>query len=359
MSERELEAFFAGLPREESRAFEEAITHRVTAGGQKFSAEACRNILEDRQDSHDESDRHVAYCAFFALATHLRRVKSYTKLEELVDHHGHQFEDRGLYPHVLSLLHKGKSQLEQALQYGKEAVLRMPDHQGVLHSFAETVVLCEEAGFELDEDDRDKARRAAERVIARSPQYAKYHSTLGRLQAMDGRHAEAKESIRRAIDLEEPDQRDYAIRLTDYQALLSNVQVKQFGCVLDEFRERVSEIDRTLQQRVDQATEELSETRSEMASALEELKKENLMILGFFTAIISVTIGSIQLLERQPFMEAAMLIIVLAGALLSVFAGFTGLFSEGRRDWLRTAAFFISGVVLIGLGLLVPSLVGS
>jgi tetratricopeptide (TPR) repeat protein len=344
LSRETLEETFAALPDEQKREYELRITRVVTEhGGPQLIGCLLDMLAEQVPDAAGDEAKRGRYAAFLAAATYYRRTKSYTQFADLVQRYGAGFEDRPLYPHVLALLYKGRGSPEDmrtALAYAEDALERLPGHEGVLHSFAETVVTLQESGIEVATETIRRARDAVSRAIRMSPTYAKYHCTSGRLLAIEGDYAGALTSLQRAIDLEEPNTVDYAIRLGDYQATLMQVQMRRFTAVLNG--------------RVELATEQLDADRRDMREALDRLKRESLMMLGFFTAILSVTIGSVQLLAGQTFQDAAMLIMVLTGAMLVVYSGFSALFSEGRQGWGRIAAVASAGFVLIAAALRLP-----
>lgn len=87
---------------------------------------------------------------------------------------------------------------------------------------------------------------------------------------------------------------------------------------------------------------------------LEEInssKISNLEFLGFFAALISFTIGSIGLTQSFEPLEAAKLIVVLAGALLFAFGGFTIIVCRNTKEALTKAApIIVMGIVVVLLG---------
>jgi len=155
----------------------------------------------------------------------------------------------------------------------------------VLHNYAETIATAMEEEVIQDSAHIDDAIDHIKKSISLAPKYAKYYCTYGRLLALKSQIAKGLQLIRKAIDLEDSQKSDYAIRIGDYQAYHSKLIFMQHT------------------------------TR-------------NLEFLGFFAALVSFIIASIQILGKQPFEEATQLIIVLNGCLLCAFAGFFALIHE-------------------------------
>lgn len=83
---------------------------------------------------------------------------------------------------------------------------------------------------------------------------------------------------------------------------------------------------------------------------IEEMKRQNLQMLGFFTAIISFTVGSIQIVKSQPFISAVLLLLVLAGILLVIYAGFSYvMFSNSTYENARKnfVVFGVGAIIIV------------
>jgi hypothetical protein len=104
---------------------------------------------------------------------------------------------------------------------------------------------------------------------------------------------------------------------------------------------------RTLEEQVAQARSQVEES----VKRADDSSIRNLEFLGFFAALISFTIGSIQLSAAQKAVGPAPLIVVLFGALLCAFAGFTFIV---QRDfsvaWRRAAPVFALGTIALAVG---------
>jgi hypothetical protein len=81
---------------------------------------------------------------------------------------------------------------------------------------------------------------------------------------------------------------------------------------------------------------------------LSGLKCQIVELLGLFTAIISFTVGSIQLVLNQIFAQGAMLLIVFSGCILIIYGGL-GIILYGRGHLKRTISVLIMGLLLVVL----------
>jgi tetratricopeptide (TPR) repeat protein len=328
--------FVEGLPEETTREYEV----KLVAFGVHLTPSECEKLSLLLQHSYDEHvavrNTNIRFAAFFALCNYYRRMKHITQFKDLVDAYGNEFRNNALYPHLVSILYKQfetLSGLEQSIIYAEEAVAHLPNQVGVLHNYAETIICVKEQGGHVTDEKLAEAYQTINKVIYLSKEYAKFYCTRGRILAALGKISEAKEAILQAIDKEDSTKPDYAIRISDYQYHLIRIQTIEFS--------------KLLSSKVEATEENLNRTKLEVEQTLNKVKTENLQILGFFTAIISFTIGSINLLAKQSFIEAALLIIILTGALLLGYAGFSTLIQTKTANIKLTLLISLIGLLLI------------
>jgi tetratricopeptide (TPR) repeat protein len=334
--------FVDSLPEVTTREYE----IKVVEFGVHLTPSECKNLvllLEHRYDEHETvRNIDIRFAAFFALCNYYRRMKHISQFKHLIDTYGNEFLDYALYPHLVSILYKQfetLSGLEQSIIYAEEAVTQLPNQVGVLHNYAETIICVKEQGGNVTEEKLTEAYQTINKVIYISNDYAKFYCTRGRILAALGKISEAKEAILQAIDKEDSTKPDYSIRISDYQYHLIRIQTIEFS--------------KLLSNKVEVTETNLNKTKMEVEQSLNKVKTENLQILGFFTAIISFTIGSINLLAKQSFIEAAFLILILTGALLLGYAGFSTLIQSKIAN-IRITLF----ISFIGLFLIVGSFLG-
>ena len=314
------DVLFSSLGDDTSRTYELAISHLASRStDRKALVNKLREVLADTQIPAD-----TRYAVFYLLVECLRYDKNISEMNKAIKEYESEF---GTYPSYTHLRLLGEMQgdigtmpdaeLDQLIEDAFLDAQKINTNEGYPHLFADLVATaCEKKrGDRLEELKHKWLQRAedmANAAIKREPNYAKFYSTLGRLKALEGEYDEAHANIALAIDKESSDRTDYAIRIGGYQAALINT--------------RAIEVEANTEQSRLEMLENMEAFSKELAAAKEEIedsKTSNLEFLGFFTALISFTIGSLGLVQDATPLDAAGIIVVLAGALLLVFAGFT------------------------------------
>lgn len=326
----------ASLPDEKERAFEIGLTDLV----QNTDSNTLRIELLKLIDTYLEDER-LSYSAFYCLSILYRRKKDITLLGELISKYEGVFREHPTFSHIYVLYLKEKGigrDVLRVIQKSYEAYTKLNKNAGVVHNFAETIASAYE---DSDNQTREsikkewlsKANEAIDLAIELDRTYAKYYCTKGRLLAIDKKYMEAKEAIKRAIDIEDSSKIDYVIRLGNYQHYLLLIQTEHYS-------EAISA------QIQDNETLILN-TNKQIDEKFKENNIKNLEFLGFFAAIVSFTIGSIQIINNQNFEEARNLIIVLFAALLSAFSGFGFLLHGFSKKAIPNIIIFLIGMGII------------
>ncbi|MDO4851668.1 MAG: hypothetical protein Q4A93_07430 [Actinomycetota bacterium] len=340
---------FGSLGSDVERPFENAIARLAnTCHNRKALVEKLRADLA-KANEHDSATR---YSMFYCMVTALRYDRNVSEGIKAVEEYGDEFSSFPSFTH-LQLLAKLQEDLstytddevDQLIADGFKSSQRVPFNEGYPHLFADLVATaCEQARgdrlAQLRQMWLQRAVDAANAAIALERNYAKFYCTLGRLQAQQGLYVEAQRNINHAIDLESPERTDYAVRIGGYQAALINVRAT-------EVEENTQAVHDDIRQSVESFSEELDAAREDLANA----RTSNLEFLGFFAALISFTIGSIGLVQGASASDAAGIIVVLAGALLLAFAGFTFIVLRNRNEVMRKALPMAAlGAVVLILG---------
>ncbi len=344
-----IEDVLASSPDEDSRDFELMLTRLAACPEKRRLTRDLRMVL----DSGDTGP--VGYAAFYCLNILLRRNRDVTLLEELINQYSSVFKRHETFQHLMVLLNieKGLGRRgDEIIAAAYDDSLRFADNAGFVHLFAVTVAaICEEM---LAVRDRvaaewlDKALDAADRAIALDRRYAKYYCTKGRLLAIGGQFEDAVSQARVAIDAEDSSKPDYAIRIGDYQYYLLRIQAAKNEADLAAKLEAYGVV---LAEKLDGAESKINEGVKRM----DDSSIRNLEFLGFFAALISFTIGSIQLAVSQQASDLAGLIVVLFGALLVAFGGFTFIVRRDPRAWRHALPLFVAGLVAVAVGHLLCS----
>lgn len=323
----------ASLPDEKERGFEIALTNLVEDVEDNDLRKELSEILKANLE-----DEALAYPAFYCLSILYRRKKDITLLGELIEKYEGTFRDHPTFSHVYVLYLKEKGigrDVMRVIQKSYEAYTKLNNNAGVVHNFAETIASAYE---DSDNQTRElikkewlaKASEAIDLAIELDRSYAKYYCTKGRLLAIDKKYTEAKEAVKRAIDYEDSGKKDYVIRLGNYQHCLLLIQTEQYS---EEISKQIADNENLI-----------CNTNKQIDEKFKENNIKNLEFLGFFAAIVSFTIGSIQIINNQPFEQARNLIIILFAALLSSFSGFGFLLHGLGKKAIPNVIMFLIGV---------------
>lgn len=215
---------------------------------------------------------------------------------------------------------RDKSNLIAALSAAKAAKESAPSVPGVKHQYALAVATAgEEFPDLISLDEIVAAEREVQEAKALADQpYGRYEATLARLEILRGSWAAAQDSVSRAIEIEDSNDPDYAIRLAEYQLIQARIPIAR----------------------------QAEELRREQAAALAELgdaRRDSLQMLGLLAAVIAFLVMTVNIATRFPIREASGLMLVATSALLVVFVGLSVLFGRAR---------IVPVAVAVGLSLL-------
>ena len=318
--------FLESLPLDSSPEFTNKITEHVSSP----NADIDEGKLEQIIDKHPNTQ--IRFAAFYTLVVLYRRFKDNGKIEVLANKYGQYFCDKPLWMFIMSTIYKnkgGKNDIAIALQYSEEAIRKTENYPGYLNNYAEIVAYALEEGHSFKHKDQtiDNAFTYINHAIRINSGYAKYYCTLGRLQYTTGDYQAGKSNIIKAIDLEDKKQSDYAIRIADYQYFL--LKCSSF--------ESISSLKVLIQ---------------DVQNSLNVEKIKIIEFLGFFTAVISFIISTVQIAKDKDLGEATSLILVMLGGLLIAFGAFRTIIRMDRYSLMISIVFFVFGCGIILLSLI-------
>jgi len=308
------------------RQYETDVNQWVIQRAERENFGQLSKQLQDLLDEAADLDR--SFDAFFALANLNRLYHKVDTLESLIQKHGQRFRAyEPLITHLEIMCLNLREERESCLKALKLATKIRTDwkgqHAGLSHSYAETVAICVDRGYRSTgvEALLKEGLEAAEEAI-KEEEYAKFYRTRGWLQFLLKDVEEARSSYRAAIELENPERRDYVIRVGDYRRQLDLLNAR-----LD----------------LDQLKGELAGLRSE-ANALQTRQLE---FLGFFTGILALILGGGGLLvTAQNDVARFVLMLTLGGLLMLVFGSFNFML-HGKIKLERSLLPMVVGFLLL------------
>lgn len=311
-------------------------------------------LMEILEDQNIEEE--IRLKCFYGVITFHRRQNNNTVYREICNNHLEEFSEHNLYFFIKSMLYKlDKETLSEAIVLSKLAVEKIKNNPGVLHNYAETIILALEEGIDVEMTDVQNAASCLQTAIYMY-EYAKYYYTLGRLLTLQRKYTEAKECIMKAIDLENHEINDYSLRLNEYRNQLVYIRALELEDrvqtdIVKSKQESMVIIENTLKE-VENQKRLLDQMIKANQEYFDQSKAQNIQMLAFFTAIISFIISSVVTINKQSsFSDNILLILVFSGALILVNIGLALLISNLELKSSKVIWSGIIGFILILVGL--------
>lgn len=358
----ELLEFLKRLPDEKERIFEVFLV-KVILETEAVEAKLTV-ILEDNQ-----INKEVRYSAFYCLCTYYRRRKDTSKYGDLLERYKYSFSTNPTYSYLKSMFlmqHGKEADIKEAIILARKAIREVPNNVGINHCYGEIIAEAFEEGvlnIERHKTELDNALLLLQDIINETSEYAKFYCTYGRLLAVDGRYKEAKEEILIAIDKEDSNRSDYPLRIGEYQRYLIQTTSKSYSDkAFAEFQNYIgkmegwnSEVRESMAKSEKDIQESMMKSERKIQSNIQGSLNRNLEFLGFFAALVSFIIASVQLLTKASFQEAFVLILELGGVLIIVLSGF-GIILNGNKYIKRNIVAFLMGIICISIAFCIHKL---
>lgn len=306
----------------------------------------------------NEEDHGVRVIAFYILCTRYRRMKEFTKFSNLLNEYDNIFKNEEIYKIQKAYFYItyfcDKNQLMKAFnswEYIDENYKKMP---AFIQIYVDTVALCFENNlFDIKKQkDQEILVSAIEliNIAIKNRDYAKFYATLGRLQNCNEEYDKAIMNINIAIDKEDVNRSDYAIRINEYELTIAKIKISNYT------DNKLKELDK-YKAELDKYKEELSEMKDEVAKS----KYDNLSFLGFFSAVISMIIGTIQTTSSTVLVEKYQVLIALAGTIIIAFGSLNLIMLKKdnlKYSVLTTLLMFVLGMSIIAVSIgIIPNVV--
>jgi tetratricopeptide (TPR) repeat protein len=331
-----VEAMLVTLPSEDE--YHPDATCRYVTRYYPAAVPALHEILAD-----DRVGKEVRYHALIGLATYLANSQRHSELRELLTQYKPQFRQR---PRLQLLINRPDDiypdidAYTAAIGCVEEVLPAMHDDPSALCHYCELVLNAVEDFPELASTSGllSRARQSINRAI-RIDDYPKYHAALARILSLEREWPAARTQFRQAIATEDPSRADYEQRVLEYRRELLISQARQSAL---EVGDRV-----------------IREAEAEIKDQIDSVRRDHLTAMALFAALVTFVITGAQVvITGRTFSESVQLLVVLAGAWISIAAAFSLLFGAGRRLWLRAAVVAGCGLAAIILGITVlPELI--
>lgn len=327
---------FGQLPDETDYDYELELTKIVNTV--RVREKELKDILYQFRADHETGKLHkgqkdIAYAAYYCLNIFYRHSLDSGRFEELSREYQDLFYHHATFRYLditceihnpEKLQGREKEYLTELYQHSK----KYPLNAGYAHGFAHLYAQICEQDYSRQETFRKKwegkAKKQINLAISINPNYALYYCTKGRIALISGDYTDADSLFDIAINKEDSSRKDgYGIIISRYQSYKLQARTLAFS---DHVREQVED--------------------------LQTANISNIEVLSFFAAIVSFILGSFSLAQGQTTTNAAVLIVILMGALLVVFSSFCFLLHlNTARKFKIYAAYII--VELIGAAIVI------
>ena len=265
-------------------------------------------LKNDDSDSLSEEENVKAKVnAFYSLCTKHRRIKDFVKYRGLVNH---EYDKKVCNDVIFQIMTAYYYIQETSKDFNTKHALkcwrdkidpvykRLPAFTQI---YTETVVLQCESTNEPKLELLNEAETLLQQAI-NTRNYPKFYSTRGRIYCCEGKYDDGIAEVRAAIELEDSDRKDYFARINEYQSLISRFQREK-----DE---------KELKEQANKIMIEIENSRAEM----EKSKTNYISFLGFFSGIMALIIGGINLVNVQSTIDNSLqLLMGLAGLIIISF----------------------------------------
>lgn len=295
----------------------------------------------------DDYSGGARFIAFYALCIKYRRYKNYTKFKDIIERFYNLFKNEPIYWVQRAVYKKtfetDPEELNEALKLWNNIDERVKNMPAFVQAYADTVVLCFEnkvlnIDYSKDEEILLETIESIEKAINKRI-YPKFYSTLGRLLAIKGDYNLAIKKVKVAIDKEDSTCKDYSLRINEYELIIAQINIKK------SYDQEINKLQ--------QYAKDIQDLKSE----IDKSKYDSLSFLGFFTALISFTMGTYQLIGDLDFVERVQLVLILCGAIILAFSGLRIILKTQRAGFIDLIFMILLGISIIGGALVVIPLI--
>ncbi|WP_424000668.1 hypothetical protein ACOZ4I_14285 [Haloarcula salina] len=322
---------------------------------------------ENKLSSNEEAE----ICGLVALLVYYFRNNRTEDLKQEFEANYERFDDkRDGYLLDLFRSHIGTNitadrsygELSEPIKYANNACRSGPEHPILKLNLAESIIRACELRFDYEPNISglpqtrteilEHAVEQATEAKQRNPEFSRVHTTLARGNALLHNFDSAWSNLNEAILNEDPSNSDAHLTEAKLEQLQQNINARYQTHSIEEEVESAKGNLRSIKQ-------EFDSLESELDSTLDKYRKNNLSFIGFFAALITLVVASVEIINgtESTIRESGRLIIMLSGGMLVAFGGFGLILPKtsenpeaGLSQDARTIAIAVIGALLIGIG---------
>lgn len=326
-----------------SREYDRAVSNFVS----QYGSFENKSFFDDLYNIAAGEDIEIGYFAFSIIHTYYRRNKDYEEVKSLEMKLKSKYESNEAFDILHLRLEINLPSMDNAsrLAYAKSICSRFPNNYGVLHDFSMMIAEVYEYGDEKTKEIIrtqyiEDGKKCIDAIFPTNyPKFlwtrARIYTILGGLEKKESLFETyyhiAFESIKQAW-LKEEMSTQYSIRLATYRNCELYIRNSY---IIEKSKREYLRIEAEHLNRLEKFRDELNHT-----------KMQNIEILGLFVAVISFTIGSLNLISTETILNRIYIIIILMASILVVFGGL-GIALHGKANFGRNLALIIIGCVIV------------
>lgn len=354
----------------------------------KDFANILNNYLEAYEHQQPGYICPYAFISYYLLAYYYREYEEMAKLKKLIARYDDVFQQYALTHQIRGrLLRRQKGQGRKALDCDLQAIQILEDKHieniGVWVTYASTVSLALENNESyVNDDDITRSIASVTHAIKINPLYGKYNYLLAKLYMFDVlKHEEshtyedcidiimeAKELLRKAIELEDTQTVAYASQVIEFKSymrqadwILSEIRMlkaarKQFDetthNIDKKFEESGQAVDNLLKSTTSEINNQFNENREKVNDQLNQMQNKYMEIFAIFVSVVSIIVVVIDMLSNT-FSNVQLIVTIVAmnACVLAVYSVFLILLRKVEKKYIVT--LFVSLLIVIAMFLIV------
>jgi tetratricopeptide (TPR) repeat protein len=333
---------------EKKNSIKKIIEHSPCYTTYEFSSFA-RNILLDSQNEipislfisilndiykSDSEEHYIREKSFIITLHYHRRRKETSKVIDMIRYGRTFFSDQSLL-NVFEASYNLSPDIQTLLSGIHSArtlfVKSQNPHFG--NAFCDLILKAHSKSKEIPQwaSLLDEAQTVIDKCIELNSEYAGFWSTRGKLYAALGFPELASSAIHRAVDKENPDNRDYAIRIQEYAFMMFEIRLK---AALDFSKDDLEQHAGRIQSKIDSVEAKIDSSLS-----------KNIEIISIFSASVSFIISAVILSINVDPKNSIVLIGCLSGAIMCSLSGI-GLVVKRKNTYLYYVLNLFIGITI-------------
>lgn len=251
--------------------------------------------------------------------------------------------------------------LQEAFTYAEKAVKKHPDNGFANLQMINVLISAIESeeslsvGPGIEQNNEDLLSYIESQLESLSKileEYSEYYKAKGKVEIINERYEFAVDNFEEAIRRLDHNREHSSEFYLEYEQLRLEAKIEKLtrnlGDKFHEIETRSSEVKNSL--------DEIEDATDDIESELNTFRGQTIQFLGFFTALLSLIIASVNIIATFDFVEASGLLMILAGGISVSFWSLSLFMIPSSEKYRRQWPILVMGVLAILLGLSIPSL---